>query len=795
MPGRRRPPSRLPLTRGRAALRGGLGIARALAVARLGRAHPIISGALPAPGASTLIEVVRDRFGVPHVRAASERDAMYGQGFVHAQDRLAQADLIRRLAAGRLAEVAGRPLLESDRFWRRLGLVDRAGRDLRAMAEAERALLVAYAEGFNAGVRSLPALPPEYALLGSTPEPWDPLHCLLIGRFVMFTFTTNWDTELVRERLVRALGPERAAMVDPVNRTPEQPVIGTPYAATAERLLAALRVAFDGPSPGSRHGGASNAWAIAGSRTASGAPLLAGDPHLQARLPNLFHVAHLAGGELDVIGAGVPGLPGVMIGHGAHVAWSLTAGLADTADCYIEALDPDDATRYLTPDGWTRGRVRIERIAVRDELTVEEQVLETRHGPVIGPSVSGEHRAIVLRATALEPGETIGPLLALNRATSTAEFDRAVQRWPGATFNFVFAGTDGHIGYRLAGQVPRRSPGEGLLPRMGATSAGPPDCWSGHQLPGIADPPVGYIVSANQTPGGNLELGEEFCESWRADRIARLLAMHDAHTVGDQQSIQLDQHSEPLWQIRQLLLEHRVIANPAVAGIIETWDGQVSAGSAAGAILETVYQELARTLATRLAGSQSSLALGAGVVPALPSSSFGYRLTGWVLRMLDTPSPACPDAAARDRLLEVSTTAALGRLEQQLGPRPEQWQWGRLHLLRLGHLLGDVPVAGSRFSRGPYPMGGDVNTVWQGGYSVRREPVASGFVPAYRQVIDLADFDRSTFLLLGGNSGIPGHERYDDMIDEYFAGEQRPLLYSAAAIDRHAEHSLRLEPA
>jgi len=783
------------LTAGRAAIRGGLGVARALAIASSRRAHPITQGTLQAPGALEPLEVVRDPAGVPHILAASERDAIYGQGFVHAQDRLFQADLLRRLGSGRLAEVVGSRLLESDRFWRRLGLLDRAGRDLAASTSAERALLIAYAEGFNAAVRTLRALPPEYAVLGVTPEPWDPLHSLLLGRIVMFMFSTNWDTELIRERLMRALGPERAAAVDPVHRSPAQTATGAPYTPAADRLLAALRAAFEGGPGAGMRGGASNAWAIAGSRTASGAPLLAGDPHLQPRLPNLFHVAHLRGGDIDATGASVVGLPGIVSGHNGHVAWGLTAGLADTADCYIEAVAPEDPTRYLTPDGWERGRVRVERIAVRDGETIEERVLETRHGPVIGPALPGEHRAIALRATALEPGETFGPLLAFMRARTTAEFDTALHAWPGSTFNFVFAGTDGHIGYRLAGQVPRRAAGEGLLPRNGATSYGPPQCWPGALLPGVIDPTEGYVVSANQSPGGSIELGEDFCEPWRAARIAGRIEAQTAHTVGGQQAIQADQHSAPLSQLRDLLIARRLVVRPEIAVLIEAWDGQVASASAAAAVLEVVYQETARTLARRLGGEHASAVLGAGVGPAVASSSFEYRMQGWVLRMLDAPSAACPDEQARDRLLSVAVESALARLDRELGTDSARWTWGRLHGMSLEHPFSGVPVIGARFSRGPYPVGGDGNTVWQGGYSLRGDMTASGFAPAYRQVIDLGDFDGSTFLLLGGNSGIPGHPHYDDMIEDYLAGRQRPLLYSPEAIERHAEHRLRLEPA
>lgn len=781
--------------------------ARALLLTRTSRAHPPVDGRLTVRGADAPIEVLRDRFGVPHIDASSDRDACFGQGFVHAQDRLFQVELMCRLAAGRLAELFGREGLESDRFMRRLGLADRAGRDLERCGEEERELLAGYAAGFNAAVHSYRTLPPEFALLDLVPEPWHPEHSLLLGRMVMFSFATNWDTELLRERLLRAIGPEAAALADgayPADGITHIPTEDGPDEAGAAgghaRLLAAYHAALAAGLPA---GGGSNAWAIAGHHTASGVPLLASDPHLQARLPGLFHVAHLHGGGWDTVGATIPGLPGVVIGHNGRLAWGLTAGLADTADCYVETVDPDDPTRYRTPAGWETGRTRIERIAVRGGNTVEERVLETRHGPVIGPALRGEDRAVALRATSLEPGETIGPLLDLGRARTVAQLEEAIARWPGATFNFVFAAYDGHgpgqIGYRMGGGVPARAHGEGLLPVDGAISPGPPQPWPADRLPRALDPPSGLVISANQAPGGDLELGEEWCEPWRAERIAELLAAQARHTIADQQAIQCDLHSEPLRRLRDLLLAAEAVDDPSLRAALSAWDGQVAAGSVAAGALESVYQELARAVAARIAGPEADTVLGAGPGGAgggaSSGSSFHYRLQGRVLQLIEQPgNPACADAADRDRLLRAATARALLTLRRERGSDPTGWRWGALHRISLVHPLAAAPLVGRRFSRGALSAGGDVNTVWQGGYSVHAGPAATGFVPAYRQVIDLHTPDRSVFQLPAGNSGIPGHPRYDDCIAEFMAGRYRPLLYTRAAIEQNAQHRLVLVP-
>jgi penicillin amidase len=780
----------------RSSVVGAAGVARAARVAITHSADPHVDGRLRVHGLDADVEVLRDRHGVPHVFARGEADALFGQGFVHAQDRLFQMDAMRRLAAGRLAELAGPSLLESDRFMRRLGLAHLARRDLESARPGDRALLEAYAAGVNAGIATLHALPPEFALLGA-PEPWLPSDSMLVGRMVTFSFGGNWDTELLRDRLLRRLGPGRAAAVDAAYPAGRLTQSGEPSPAGVDRLLAAYEAATAAGLPS---GGVSNAWAVSAARTTSGAPLLAGDPHLETRLPGLFHVSHVSGGAIDAVGADIPGVAGIALGHNRSLAWSITAGMADVADCYVETVDPADPARYLAPDGWRRGTVRVERIDVRGAAPVEERVLETRHGPVIGPAVPGEDRVVALRSTALEPGEIVSPFLDAWRAESVQEFEAALDRWPGATFNWVFAHVDGHIGYRLAGDVPRRAASEGLLPQDGAAAPDAPAPLPPSELPRRFDPADGIVVSANHHPGGNAWLGAEWCEPWRAERIRALIEARDRHDVDSFAAMQSDVYSGALVGLRDRLLAHDAVEDPAVRALLSAWDGRLTAASAAAALLETVFQVLARELATRLAGPEAPIVLGQGAGAFSPQSSFHYRLQGWLLDRLDEPAANGPNDAwhgedARDRLLTAAVTGAVADLDARLGADRARWSWGALHPLRFDHLLRPVPGVGRWFSRGPYPFGGDVNTVCQGGYSVHAGADASGFTPAYRHVIDLGDFDRSRFMLPTGNSGIPGHARYDDCIDDYLAGRTRPLLMSRAAVDAALEDALRLEPA
>ena len=767
------------------------GALRARRAATSADCHPVIDGRLQARGLDAPVEVIRDIHGVPHVSARTAADALFGQGYVHAQDRLFQMELLRRVASGRLAEIAGPPLLDSDRFMRRLGLARRSAADLAAVTAEDRALLEAYARGVNAAIEALPMLPPEFTLLGAEPEPWTPADTTLLGRLLMFSFATNWESELVRDELRSGLGAERATLFDHAYETHRATHTGEPYPGSAERLRHAYHSAQRAGLPA---GAASNAWAIVGARSVSGAPLVASDPHVETRLPGLFHVSHIRGGAIDAIGADAPGIPGIAIGHTRTLAWGLTAGMADTADCFIESVDPQQRDRYLTPDGWRTAEQHVERIEVRGAAPVDEVVLETRHGPVIEPAEPGADRAIALRCTALEPGDLASPFLGLLRAESLDDLHAAIDGWHGTTFGFVYAHLDGTIGHRMAGSVPRRAPGDGLLPTDGASSSGPAPLRAAHELPAVENPAWGYVVAANNAPGMASTLGEDWCEPWRAERIAALIEARPTHDVTSFEAIQVDRRSGAMGVLRELIVE-RVPEHHAVE-LLRSWGGMLDPEDAAAALIESAYRELARDLVERAGGAAARQALGAMPGGGTAPASFAYRMQGWVLDQVTMPQPPIfTGLEERDRALAGALVRAVDGLVATQGEDPGRWTWGEQHRLNFEHPFSPIPVAGGAFSRGSRPAGGDVNTVWQVSTPVTAGPERQGVSPAYRQVIDLADFDRSTFQLPTGVSGIPGHPRYDDCIDEYLAGETRPLLYTRAAVAAAAEATLMIEPA
>ena len=753
------------------------------------RGFPRVEGRMAVRGVSAEVQIVRDHHGVPHVFAVTEADALFGQGFVHAQDRLFQMAGARRLASGRLAEVLGPIALGSDQFMRRIGLHRAAALDAAGLDADFHGLLSAYCAGVNEGARTLPELPPEFSVIGPW-TPWTPQDAMLVGRLVLFGFAGNWDSELLRERLLHALGPERAAQVDPTHPN-YGTVTGEPYmeGGAVERLARAYR---DAVAHGLPHGGASNAWAVDATRSVSGAPLLASDPHLEVRMPGLFHVTHLRGGVLNAIGADVPGVPGIAIGHTAELGWGITAGMADVADCYLETFDPASPSRYQTPEGWIDAEEVVERIHVRGASPVDERVVITRHGPIVGPAVEGETRAIALRSTALEPGDLIEAFFAVLRSHSVEEFSAALDQWPGTTFNFVYAHRDGRTGYRFAGRVPRRAPSVGLLPTDGARSDGPPAPLPPEAMPRLTSPTSGYVVSANQAPGGRYELGEEWCQPVRAERIAALIQAQPMHDPISFQAIQMDRYNANLVRLRDLLIERGAVAQPE-GPILERWDGRLDPASAGAAVVQATYRELARAMALRAAGPSADTVLGRGLSGVNGLGSFHFRIQGELVAAAEaSKSPWFDGPADRDRQLAGAAARAVERLRRDLGDDPGRWRWGALHHIEFTHPLRSVPGLGKWLSRGPYPFGGDVNTVAQSAEAIWRDTGEVLVAPGFRQILDLADWDRARFILPTGNSGIPGHPRYDDCVADYLAGRYRPLLYTRAAIEAAAETRLIL---
>jgi penicillin amidase len=763
----------------------------------LRRPLPQVDGELRVAGLGGSVEIVRDRWGIPHISARDPLDAFFGQGFCHAQERLWQMELARRLASGRLAEVFGSDALDVDRFQRRLGLHRAAQRDWDTAATGLRDTLRAYAAGVNAcldGLAPSGKLPVEFVLARFTPARWEPLDTLTFARYFAFSLSPNWESELIRSRLIARLGYAAAAALEPDVWQPETDALprltdwGPPEMPEPGELPP---VALTGGP------GASNAWVVSGARSSTGKPLLANDPHLFPRIPSVFYEVHLAaGGEMNVVGASAPGAPGVMIGHNRHIAWGITAAMADVGDLYVERIDPGDLRRTEFAGHWESGSLVREVIGVkgRAQPWVEDVLVTRRHGPLLTPtpSLADEHRPLALRSMVLEAPSAAAALLDINRATSWDEFRAAASRWGTPAMNILYADVEGNIGYQMVGQVPVRARGEGLVPSPG---------WSGQyewqgclafgDLPRAFNPPDGLWANANHDVAKRMPhfLSREFIDPARYQRIRQVLESKERHSAVDFGALQADVVSLPARRLASLLVEHLAPAGRVERRALDelrAWDGRVGADSAAASIYEVFRNELLRVRHGDTVGDLLAALLGVGPHPLLGAASSHYFLQ--TQRVVEFVAASPTDPAVRRAF-----SATVAWLTRRLGPNVATWHWGRLHQLRLAHALSMRKPLGMLFDMPSFAWGGDLETVRAGGH-LPGALTAGGPISAYRLIADCGDWDSSLSCSPGGQSGHRGSPHYADQVEPWRRVAYHPLSFTRPAIARNQRHTLRLTP-
>ena len=759
-------------------------------------------GALRLPGLHREAEVRRDRWGVPHIYAADLHDLFFAQGFVHAQDRLWQMEFQRRLVAGRLSEVLGAPTADVDRWLRILGMRRVAEGEVDRLEPPVRAALEAYAAGVNARIAQ-GRLPVEFSLLRYRPEPWTAADTLAWNKAMSWGLSINWESELLRAQLIARLGPERAAELEP--QVEELPIVPPGGLSALDRAAAARP--FLGPP--AQAGLGSNAWVLAGPRTAGGAPLLANDMHLPMNQPSIWYENHLVGGDLNVTGVTFPGVPGVVAGHNGHVAWGFTNGFPDVQDLYRERLRRDEAGRvfYEYRGEWQEAQVLREEVWVKGGGPVIEEVVITRHGPIINAlaaDLAGEE-PLALRWTSFEQDTTLQALLEMMRAHTCREFHRALRHWTSPVQNVVYADTAGNIAYSLAGRVPIRARGEGLVPAPGWTGEYE---WTGYipfeEMPHLYNPPQGYIVTANNRIVGAeypYFLGREFASDDRARRITALLEAQERVDAAYIRRMHFDLVS-PTARDAARHLSRLAVDDPRLAAVVEMmgrWDGALTADSPQAAVYEVFLRRMTRLLlADKLGDDLAVRYAGLGPTPQLAGRSiFGTRARVWLRNLLDRPDSPWFDLGQgedRDAAMRLALAQTVDFLERELGPDPQNWAWGKLHTLTFAHTLGRVRPLDRLFNRGPYPLPGDDTTIWATG-AARHDLSCDGVIgPPHRFIADLGNLDGAMGLLAPGQSGQPGSRHYDDQIRAWFEGGYHPLLYAREDVERGTVARLRLQP-
>jgi penicillin amidase len=783
------------------------------------RASPLLDGEAMVTGIAAPVTIERDANGIPTIRAQTMADLMFGLGLAHAQDRLWQLETHRRIGAGRLAEAFGEGALETDKFLRALRVRRAAAAQWQRTAGESRELLLAYARGINEQVRHhLHARPPEMLVLGVQPEAWDPVDSLAWAIMMAWDLGGNWSSELLRLRLALRLPVERIEQLMPPYPG-EQPIVATDYAALyrglkldrhATGLPAALdRMAAAAP-PSGVEGVGSNNWVVAGTRTATGRPLLANDPHLKLTVPALWYFARLEMPGFRAAGATMPGLPLLVLGQTEHLAWGFTNTGPDVQDLYLERLDPADPARVQTPDGWAALDVAEETIKVKGRPDVKLTVRASRHGPLISDAgaladVTGARGqpayAIALRWTALDPdADPVGTALQMSRAQSVAEFVKAAEPWVAPMQNIVVADRAGHIGYVAPGRVPVRRPDNDLKGVVPAPGWDARYDWKGwvprDRTPREFDPARGWLATANQRihgPDYPYFLTADWTAPYRQQRIEQLLRARQTHAMEDMQLMQADVKSlaaAPLlpWLARASSTHPlAAAARKEVAG----FDGTMAADRAA----PLIFWAWSRQLTQGVFGDE----MGELYDASLGSRSFRDALEG-VLERRD--AWWCDDkgtaqvAETCEQQSDAAFTRALEELQARHGGDVARWQWGEAHRMRAEHRPFSRVRALSPLFEQRVPVGGDTYTLNVSRVNLRagKDPqflYMNEHGPSLRAVYDLGDPARSRVMHSSGQSGLPWSRHFRDLLVPWSKVEYMPLWGQGQDA---AVHTLVLRP-
>ncbi|MBX9927611.1 MAG: penicillin acylase family protein [Gemmatimonadaceae bacterium] len=747
-----------------------------------------LDGELRVPELDSAVEVRRDRWGVPHIYARTTHDLFFAQGYVAAQDRLFQMDVWRRAGEGRLAEVFGPQFVARDRLARQLRWRGDTVAEWTSYAPDARALVTAFVAGVNAQIAAVRERPPvEFTMLGYLPEPWTPE--VPLQRMAALGMTGNALEELARARVVAAIGPERARAVMPTDPPraydPARGLDLTGLDPTLTPNLSALYAQLRLP----RVEGSNN-WVVSGAKSASGKPILANDPHRAIQNPALRYLTHLVGPGWNVIGAGEPGVPGVAAGHNERVAFGFTIVGMDQQDVYVETVRPCAQVArtvraercYLNHGTWKPVQALADTIRVKGEPPRAVMLEFTEHGPLIADDTL-RRRAIAIRFVGSEPG-TAGYMasLSINRAHDWKSFRAAAARWKLPTENLIYADVDGNIGWIAAGLMPLRS-WSGLLPVPGDGRFEWTGFLSPDSLPSSYNPAAGFIATANHNilpPGYRHALSYEWAAPFRVDRIKEVLRARDGWTVADFQALQHDAVALPARALVPLLIDaaaRRGLAERADVRLLGAWDYTMRRESGA-ALLYAAFERaiVARVIRPRIPAEVAEY--------VSVTDGDGLERTIAFLREPDAVFGADP-TAGRDAALIAALDDATAQVSREFGADPTAWRWGAAHVARFPH-----PVA-SVFDLPSVSRGGYGSTVYATGGSGWSQSSGASF----REIIDLADWDRSVATSTPGQSGQPGSPHYGDLLQLWAKDEYFPLVYSRAAVERETLHTLILVPA
>lgn len=762
-------------------------------------------------GISGAVNVYRDAAGIPHILADNEFDAYVAAGYVHAQDRLWQMDLLRRYGMGRLAEIFGSEALPIDRMMRTVGIHRIADSLFASVSGQTRKILSAYSRGVNAGIRERRgSLPIEFDLLRYEPEEWTPVHSLILVRLIGWELALSWWTDLTLGELIARFGEEKARQIFPgeANGSPViQPGAGEERGMSAQLLrdgMAAAHTLFG--LQGSAIG--SNAWVVTGKRSASGKPLLANDPHLLAAQPARWYAMHLSAPGLNVAGVSLPGIPGIVIGHNGCIAWGMTNLMADDVDFFVERISYKDSTciddgRAVRMSIWT------DSIFVRDGLPVLHTVWRSSRGPIITPvyPLSGVIRdsgrfapptAVSMRWAGQDASDEVLAMYRANHASNWREFQTAYSTFGVPAQHVVYADTSGTIAGLAVGRIPIRGSGQPMLPSRGwEAGAG----WRGYvpweQMPRSQNPNQGVLVAANNRLVASFpwHISNLYEGDARALRIHDMLDGQPYFTANDFRLMQMDALSPYADSLRRVFVSAlrswntRPLLITRVMNLLAHWDGRMNASSVEAAIFNVAWVHvLRRTFGDEM---DSTLFSNYTFIANIPTRVLPRLLADTTALWFD--DVRTPGRETKRHVFIRGITDAVAELREKFGSNMQKWRWGELHMVEFKHPVGQHAPLNKLFNIGPFNMSGNNTTVSNSEYSFSH-PYDVRVVASMRFVADLSSPDSSYIILTTGQSGQPFSRHYADHTALWQTGAMHRLIIDNDAIRRAGWKRLELKP-
>jgi penicillin G amidase len=764
-----------------------------------------VDGELRVEGVEAALTISRDRLGVPWVQARTRDDLAFGQGFCHGQDRLWQLELYRRFAAGRMSEFAGEDGLKMDTLMRTLGFRRLAEQEVSRISEPDRLLLEAYSAGINAAVAAARALPVELQLLRLEPDPWTPVDSLAVAKILALGFSTNIETELFRAELVRKVGPERAARLEP--GYPEgNPVIAVPgeiWSGDGLSLADQIAEVREALGLGLQPAGSNN-WAVSGARSTTGRPLLAGDPHITTSMPDVWYQIELSAPGIELRGGSMPIFPGIVTGQTPHVAWAFTNTMADVQDLFVERIREGQNGRpvYEFEGEWLALAVRMEEIAVRGRREPElVEVRETRHGPILnGPLGAEGDEPLALEWTALREPCFTGLGIEVGELRRGEEIVERFEAYVAPVMNMVWADSGWNIGYKLVGKLPVRRGGCPDVPKPGWTGEYE---WDGYvpygETPEVVNPRDGVLLTANNQvapPDYPHHITSDYLDGYRAARIGQLLADRERHSLDDFERMHMDVYSIPgeITARRLQALEPSGERERRALERLDGWDHRLDPDTVAGTIYQAFTVHFARAVSEAAIGDPEYAARwrSKSLVGFTPMTSSPWRFHAHLLDLWEEGDEELIGGRSWDELALESLSSGLDHLEELHGPDPTSWRWGKVHGLRFPHALGngEGTVSGvlDRLLSRTVEAGGGQETVCAIGFVPHDADYTGTWAPSYRLLADVGEPARSRWQHMTGQSGHPASPHYDDLLENWLAGRTNQVA-------QPAEATLRLEPA